>query len=425
MQEESIDFVVSPGTPDPQTLKQKSSAPSVSSTTEKEEKGQSRPVSKNSDPGSNNASSSASKTAKKSSKVNVWEQPPALNSQSEKTKSVPSKFAPPTQSKTKPLKKRSSQLRSPSKSSSKHPPKTSKVSLPPSNKANMWSRSLFCRPWLGLKNSGSNCYANAMLNCLYPFPELWDFSSQVPLHQALKVMFIAMNTKPRDPSKATPLDPKRFLEALARHISSTQTGFVYQRQHDAAEILGYVLDNLISSGLDKKRVCYSLFTSYHCQNCGSTRPAHTNEVSEQILDLVVQESIVKALITRLSGDLVIVYCDSCKSNQQCVEQTAFSELPDVFVMRLRRDQVEGRLGQEVRCDRKLSIGPEDVDAPMVKYHLVAVVHHIGRSLSSGHYTTTLISPHSKQMWNFNDEVVKEVRKLNQETAYVLLYRREK
>ena len=164
--------------------------------------------------------------------------------------------------KTKPFKKRSSQLPSPSKSS-KHPPKTSKVSLPPSNKANMWSRSLFRRPWLGLKNDSKTiCYANAVLNCLFPFPELWEFSSQDPLQKALKVMFIAMNTKPKDPSRATPLDPKQFLKSLATHMSSFQTGFVYRRQHDAAEILGYVLDSLISAGLDKKRVCYSLFTSY-------------------------------------------------------------------------------------------------------------------------------------------------------------------
>ena len=56
---------------------------------------------------------------------------------------------------------------------------------------------------------------------------------------------------------------------------------------------------------------------------------------------------------------------------------------------------------------------------------ILLVHHIGRSLASGHYTTTLINPQSRHMWNFNDEVVKEVRRLNQETAYILLYRREK
>ena len=148
-------------------------------------------------------------------------------------------------------------------------------------------------------------------------------------------------------------------------------------------------------------------------------------MSEQILHLNVQESVADALVTRLSGDVLTVYCNSCESNQQCIEQSAFSKLPDVFVMRLRRDQAEGRLDQAVHCDHKLSIGPEDVNAPMVVYHLTSVVHHIGRSLSSGHYTTTLINPQSRHMWNFNDEVVKEVRRLNQETAYILLYRREK
>jgi len=79
----------------------------------------------------------------------------------------------------------------------------------------------------------------------------------------------------------------------------------------------------------------------------------------------------------------------------------------------------------VHCERKLSIFADQVDVPLVTYHLTAVVHHIGRSLSSGHYTTTLIDPRTNRMWNYNDEAVKEVGRLNHETAYILLYRKEK
>ena len=426
VQEESIDFVI---TPAPQTLKQHSSGPSVSSTSELA----GRQSSKQAELRPKVNLASLTKTSAKSSSESFSKSSAEIKKDSIK----PTKSS--TKSPIKPVKavKTNKHTFQHSVTAPKHNlAKTSKPTiskpLQPTSSKTICSKSVnaciqlpFRRPWLGLKNSSSTCYANAMLNCLYPFPELWDFSSQVRLHQALKVMFIAMNTKPRDPLKATPLDPKRFLESLARHISSSQTGFVYQRQHDAAEILGYVLDSLISAGLDKKRVCHSLFMSYRCQNCGLTKPAHTNEVSEQILNLNVQESIATALMTRLSGDFVTVYCDSCKSNQQCIEQLAFSELPDVFVMRLRRDQVEGRLSEEVRCDRKLSIGPEDLDAPMVTYHLTAVVHHLGQSLLHGHYTTTLINPQTNHMWNFNDEVVEEVRRLDQKTAYILLYRKEK
>ena len=266
----------------------------------------------------------------------------------------------------------------------------------------------------GLKNQfNTTCYANSVLNCLFPFPELWDFPSRFSLHQAMKLMFFAMNSQS---STTTPLDPKRFLKRLEEHISRSQSGFVYRQQHDAAEILGYVLNDLKSAGLDNQRVSYTLFISFCCQKCGSTWPAHT-VVAEQILHLSVQESIVSALKILLSGDVVTVHCKSCKSNQQCVEKVGFSELPDVFVMRLRRDQFEGRLGQEVDCNRKLSIGTDKSDGPQITYSLTSVVHHIGQSsLSSGHYTTTLIDPQTSRMWNYNDEVVREVRRLNQKTA---------
>ena len=80
----------------------------------------------------------------------------------------------------------------------------------------------FRRPWVGLVNMGNTCYANSILDCLFPFPELWDFQARQPLHQAMRAILVIMNVQPRDPSKATPLRPRIFLDALAHHISKLQ-----------------------------------------------------------------------------------------------------------------------------------------------------------------------------------------------------------
>ena len=293
-------------------------------------------------------------------------------------------------------------------------------------------RILFRRPWLGLINLGNTCYANSILNCLFPFPELWDFTSRRPLHQALKAILMSMNVQPRDPSKATPLRPRKFLVALGNHMSNLQSRpFCYNQQHDASEVLGYVLDDLFSAGVERSVVCSSFATSYRCQACGITKPAFTNDVAESILNLEVCQSISTALMQRLSGSLVTRYCEECRSDQICVEMLSFINLPDILILRLRRDQFVrnqggGRIAEQVNCDRCLTVGlGEGGNTPPATYHLVAVCHHTGQSLASGHFLTTLVDPHSENKWEYNDPSVSKTSALDPWSAYIFFYRKEK
>ena len=135
----------------------------------------------------------------------------------------------------------------------------------------------------------------------------------------------------------------------------------------------------------------------------------------------------------LLGDRVTLFCESCNSNQECIEQLSFSHLPDILILKIRRDQfVKGkgarRLERTVECDRHLSISLQDGDEiSSTKYHLIAVSHHLGQSLSKGHYTATLIDPRRKRnlMWSYNDGSVSKTRYLDERTAYILFYRKEK
>ena len=241
-----------------------------------------------------------------------------------------------------------------------------------------------------------------------------------------------MNVQPRDPSKATPLRPRKFLVALGNHMSNLQSRpFCYNQQHDASEVLGYVLDDLFSAGVERSVVCSSFATSYRCQACGITKPAFTNDVAESILNLEVCQSISTALMQRLSGSLVTRYCDECRSDQICVEMLSFMNLPDILILRLRRDQFVrnqggGRIAEQVNCDRCLTVGlGEGGNTPPATYHLVAVCHHTGQSLASGHFLTTLVDPHSENKWEYNDPSVSKTSALDPWSAYIFFYRKEK
>ena len=121
-------------------------------------------------------------------------------------------------------------------------------------------------------------------------------------------------------------------------------------------------------------------------------------------------------------------CSTCQKNQVCTEQLSFSHHPDVLVFLLRRGQFDvrngaRRLAGSVVCDRQLSIGVGSEDVFVVDYHLTAVVHHVGNTPTSGHYTTSLINPHSNRVWKYDDASVSVEKSFDLRTAYILLYKK--
>ena len=50
--------------------------------------------------------------------------------------------------------------------------------------------------------------------------------------------------------------------------------------------------------------------------------------------------------------------------------------------------------------------------------MVAVCHHTGQSVASGHFLTTLVDPHSENKWEYNDPSVSKTSALDPWSAYI-------
>ena len=116
--------------------------------------------------------------------------------------------------------------------------------------------------------------------------------------------------------------------------------------------------------------------------------------------------------------------------QEFFHQLTFTNLPQVLIVRLQRAQFNvlngaHRVGNAVTCERQLSIGSGIGEGILpTNYQLMAVIHHLGESPTSGHYTATLIKHRTNQMWNYNDGSVIPVKGFDERSAYILIYKKE-
>lgn len=67
---------------------------------------------------------------------------------------------------------------------------------------------------------------------------------------------------------------------------------------------------------------------------------------------------------------------------------------------------------------------QEADSPSVKYQLIAVIVHEGRSISSGHYICHVLQPDGTSWSTYDDEYINRIderKALLDANAYVLVY----
>ena len=148
-----------------------------------------------------------------------------------------------------------------------------------------------------------------------------------------------------------------------------------------------------------------------------------------------------------------VNCEKCKDGKVATQTMKVLSVPKVILLHLKRFMAVEKQGAEetelvfkknkvpVELTTNLSVGKlltsdqSTSTLPLENYRLKSIVHHIGNTANSGHYTTDALRAdpeNGEDRWvSFDDGIVaeKSLDKIvqtpeHQKTAYMLLYSRD-
>ncbi|CAN8245833.1 unnamed protein product [Cochlearia groenlandica] len=308
----------------------------------------------------------------------------------------------------------------------------------------------------GLDNTGNTCFIASVLQC---------FTHTVPLIESLRSYnhqapcycgdenFCVMKALREHIELALRYSGKSLsLDLFRRNINHFSPDFQINNQEDAHEFLQSFLDKLESCCLDNRNNTASvsdpcedvnivdhvfggrLMSRLHCCSCNSY-----SDTFEPSLGLSLEIEDVDDLWSALESFTRVekledqLTCDNCKEKVSKEKQLKLDKLPLVATFHLKRFKNDGitmeKIFKEVTFPLQLDLLPymsgNDNLEVSTKYHLYAMVEHLGNGVSFGHYTSYVRS--GLETWhNFDDSRVRTISEdcVLSQNAYMLFYARE-
>ena len=231
-------------------------------------------------------------------------------------------------------------------------------------------------------------------------------------------------------SNNTAFDPKFFLSQLGALLSKAKRQtFVINKPHDAAEVLGYILDELRPcSALPTNLFKCSLNTSTSCTECQCTS---TTEESHNIIRIVAASSIQQAVSCLQQTNMLegenMWQCPQCNDKREAIMKTRFASVPAVLILQIERftqisptQTIKNTMAVSPNTPLTIFFQADDEIYSKSIYSLRAVVHHSG-SMNSGHYTASVLDLKQKKWFKCNDKAVFEDTSIDKKTSYLLFY----
>lgn len=283
---------------------------------------------------------------------------------------------------------------------------------------------------VGLKNTGCNCYMNAILQCLLtlnPFIKAVASSKKnTTLVSILKEFFIQVRTGI--------VDCKPVIDFF-------RLDFPEDKQHDAPEFLRKLIDSIDKELAPKRKTqecdpwrdfeenhsklvvklfCGMSSSKILCLGCRDKK-----EIYEcfNCLTLEVTTNLTKSLEKYFDKEIITdqYYCRVCEGVRTIEKQYFLINQPNILIIQLKRFvTVPFSRKINMHCNFDLELELRNIRQERVLYRLRAIAVHTG-SWNSGHYTAYC---YRDSRWYFFDDAKYsevEAETLKEAQAYLLIY----
>lgn len=320
-----------------------------------------------------------------------------------------------------------------------------------------WSKKLVDRKPIGLLNQGVTCYMNTAIQSMVHIPAITNYLNDVhrgkhnntlPSRSVTHVLAELNNRlwNLDNNGKKKYLHPKKIINRL-EDINCMMSEW---QQEDSHEYFMSLMSRLQEDSTPKgvklnKSIIYDTFggllnQTVICENCGNK-----SETKQEFYDLSLgfnkrNKKLKKFTVKRsiedyFSSELIKIdkekngyYCEACKKNSNATKFSTIDRFPEILTIHLKRFKFNGsqslKVKQLIKYSNYLDLSKfASTDNTPVKYKLISIISHEGRSILSGHYISHCLQP--DQTWStYDDEYINKINEfqaLNDPSAYVLIY----
>lgn len=330
----------------------------------------------------------------------------------------------------------------------------------------------------GLINVGNTCFLNSVLQCLTYCPPLYNFlvkfngghSQNCKLNQFCMLCEMEKHVKRIKSTNGGAMKPMSIVQRL-KYINRS---FQFGRQEDAHEFLRFVIDHMWKACLMNLDISVKsssaningngntngslanrkldprvkettfinhIFGGYHrsqvlCLSC-NTRSNTYDYFMDLMLDIRNAKSLEEALKKFTQPETLenenAYKCNKCRKMVKAKKKFTVYKAPNVATFQFKRFDSDrifgGKITKFISYPDELDFRPymsdPNSESVSTRYHLSAVLVHVGHSSNSGHYFCFI--KNSNNFWyRMDDSSVSLVTQntVLQQQAYVLFYTRK-
>ena len=281
-------------------------------------------------------------------------------------------------------------------------------------------------PPAGIPNLGNTCYINSVLQTLFCADQLHELY-QVPTAIASTLHELRVQVKL--------LKDVDTIENLIVTLAAMNPEMVMGTQQDAHEYLTWLLGNLHveQMSLNPNLMLQAQANWNTWQDFKNAHPTSVTDLLYHQLTVVYKCPACEQTATEyqyssciyvyLNTDDIVVEPPDCQTRRACsncrhpetTASTKMTHCPPVLYLLLMRFDIHQR-----KIHKRMKIAQEITVKNATRYTLAAFINHHGRSLQTGHYTSTVRV--NRKWYQCNDNNVKECRALKTSSdVYILMY----